>query len=151
MDEHPAIVKSKDPSLFVARSELALLQGRRLEEADQRLLESICAPKAREPTANWRYGLFVRGAIEIRFGYGSPASVMDTFLVMFGNDARLWGHAWLRDDARPDLLTLVSRELRYASHDPQVWAAVAMGSSDGDQVILELAQRLMRQAEEAFA
>jgi hypothetical protein len=151
MDEHPAIKNWNDPSLSVARAELVLLQDKPMDEGLRKIVDSAGAPKSRHPADNWRYGMYVRSAMQVRLGPGSAAAALDTFITMFGDDTRLWSHATLRPDARAELLTLLSREVRYASHDPEVWQALAMMNGYAQAIPAEVTLRAGQQVAAAFS
>ena len=58
---------------------------------------------------------------------------------------RVWAQAAYHDEVRAELIALVSRELRYQSHDPDAWRAFAVLLDDGSSVELELQERLAAQ------
>jgi hypothetical protein len=64
----------------------------------------------------------------------------------------MWGQALLHDnaEARPALAKLLSRELRYASHDPDAWRALSMFSGN-TAISDEVDQRLAAQLAAALA
>jgi hypothetical protein len=144
LDKLPAIHGSKEPRLLLARAELAILQREQVDGASKEIIESAARSRSRLATDGWRYAEFVKRALDIA-GEGSAASAMDHFTWKFGNNARLWGHAAHRNDARPELLPILSRELRFASHDPEVWRAVSILVPDGLDIDTQLGERLMAQ------
>jgi hypothetical protein len=151
LDKHPAVHASTDPSLVLAKAELALLQNERVDSATKAIVDVHGQYKARRATEAWRYGVFVFEATEMRFGYGSPTQRATQFTWTFGNNARLWGHVAFRDELRAELLTELSRELRYASHDPEVWRAIALLVPNGESIDAELDLRLAQQLATTFA
>ena len=64
---------------------------------------------------------------------------------------RVWAQAGSHDEVRADLLALVSREIRYQSHDPDAWRALAVFLDDGSPVEIELQERSMAQLAAALA
>ena len=61
---------------------------------------------------------------------GDAARILDEYISTFGNNVRAWAQAALHDEARPALLTLLARELRYGSHEPDVWRALSLLTGD---------------------
>lgn len=88
---------------------------------------------------------------------GSPrrpseaVDVLDAFIARFGNDVNLWRYATENGASRDGLVRLLSRELRYASHDPDVWRAVAILVGDDEVIGAALEQRLATQLEGALS
>lgn len=138
--KHPAIASSSDPGLAAVRAELELL-------TDQPV--SLAAIEAVAPIGSaWRYGSRVRDQIRIQRAPGDAAIVVDGFLSTFGNDMRVWAQAAFHPS--PELLALVSREIRYGSHDPEVWRALATFLEDGTLVEVELQARTASQLDAAL-
>lgn len=150
LDKLPAIHGSKEPTLVLARAELAILQNQAVDTASKQIIEAVGTSRSRHATEGWRYAEFVKGVVGIHMG-GNPLLEVMTFTSTFGNNARLWGHAAHRADARADLLELLSREVRFASHDPEVWRAVSILVTDGLDIDTELGGRLLSQFLAAYA
>ena len=151
LEQQPAIQASTDPSLVLAKAELTLLQDRTLDRESQRVIESVGSARYVDATGGrWRYGIYVCDAMEMHTGARAPSKV-DRFISMFGNNARFWGHAANQSNAKPELLALLSREVRFASHDPEVWRAVSILVTDGEPVDTEIDERLASQLRQAFA
>jgi hypothetical protein len=95
--------------------------------------------------SNWRYGSRVRDELRIEVSPEDAALTVDGFISSFGNDMRVWAQAGYHEVARAKLLALVSREVRYQSHDPNAWRALAIFCDDGTAIELELQERSMTQ------
>jgi hypothetical protein len=141
--KHPAISGSSDPALIAARAELDLL-------SDQPIPYGADEPIAAIATPTWRYGSRVRDELRIHLQPENAAVWVDGFLTSFGNDMRVWAQAGYHADARPDLMTLVSREVRYCSFDPEAWRALAVFLDDGSEVEIELQLRSAAQLANAL-
>ncbi len=138
--KHPAIASSSDPGLAAVRAELDLLTDKPV---------SVAAIEAVAPIGSaWRYGSRVRDQIRIQSAPGDAAIVVDGFLGTFGNDMRVWAQAAFHPS--PELLALVSREIRYCSHEPEVWRALATFLEDGTLVEVELQARTAAQLDAAL-
>ncbi len=146
MSKHPAVVGSSDPALAAARAELDLQSDKAVDASSVAALEKI-APFG----STWRYGSRVRDQIRIQCVPQDAAIVVDGFLGSFGNDMRVWAQAGYHPQARTDLLALVSREVRYGSHDPDAWRALATFLDDGSPIELELQERSAAQLAAALA
>jgi hypothetical protein len=134
----PAIQNSKDPALALARIELALMNNQRLDPQTETALQSM--------PAGWRYAARVKYASRILANPDTAASSLNAFITSYGNNLRVWGYAALKDDQKPALLALLSREVRYSSHDPEVWRALSIVTGDGEEVSDEIEMRLATQS-----
>lgn len=146
MDKFPAIAGSTAPTLEVARTELALLGDAPLPSGTG---DRIAALADAEPT--WRYGARVRDQIRIQEAPQIAAATLDSFLTSFGNEMHVWAQAGYHEDVRSELLTLVSRELRYGSFSPEAWRAFALFLEGGSAIELELQERSAAQLAAALA
>ena len=146
MSKHPAVAGSSDPALAAARAELDLLTDKPIVRSNVDALEAI-APDG----STWRYGSRVRDELRIQIAPSNGAITVEGFIGSFGNDMRVWAQAGYHEEVRGELLALVSRELRYQSHDPDAWRALAVFLDDGSQIELELQQRSAAQLAAALA
>jgi hypothetical protein len=146
MSKRPAVAGSSDRSLTAARAELDLLTETPVDSASVAALEAI-APDG----STWRYGSRVRDEIRIQIAPQNAAITVDGFLSSFGNDMRVWAQAGYHEEMRAELLAVVSREVRYQSHDPNAWRALAVFVDDGSPIELELQQRSAAQLAAALA
>jgi hypothetical protein len=126
--------------LLLARAELLLMEGKRLDDAAMKLIASLVP--AGVP---WRYGNYVSSAASIEQYPENAAMVVDSFTTTFGNNPYLWAQAANHEEIKPALLQLISRELRYGSHEPHVWRAASILVSDGEALGNALDQRLATQ------
>ena len=133
MSKHPSIAGTSEPTVIAARAELDVLTDTPIAVA---VLEPI-APYS----STWRYGSRVRDQIRIQIAPQDAAITVNGFVGSFGHDMRLWAQAGLHPELRAELLALLSREVRYQSHDPDVWRAFAVFLDDGLPIELELQQR----------
>lgn len=139
-EEFAAVKNSADPSLILARAELALLTNKRFDESAIQLINAI-AP----PDSGWRYAVRIRESMIIATKPHLAAGAVQAFIPKFGNDVRLWRRAGRHAEARTRLLKMLSRELRYVSHEPEVWRAVGFFSKDAGPIKTEIQQRLRTQ------
>jgi hypothetical protein len=146
MSKHAAVARSTDPALNAARAELDLQSDKPVDTSTIAALEAI-APAG----SSWRYGSRVRDEIQIQVAPDNAAIVVDGFVSSFGNDMRVWAQAGYHPQARADLLALVSREVRYQSHDPDAWRALAIFVDDGSPIEVELQERSATQLAAALA
>ena len=146
MSKHRAVATTLEPTLVVAASELELLSDKPVERAALDRLEAI-APA----DSTWRYASRVRDAMRIQLTPADAAITLDGFITAFGNDMRLWAQAAFHDEVRAELLALASREIRYCSHEPDAWRALAVFAKDGTPIEIELQARLAAQLAAAFA
>lgn len=146
MNKHPAVEASSDPRLAAARAELELQTDVPATWAKVEALQAI-APE----DTTWRYGARVRDELRIEVAPENAAITVDGFLTSFGNDMRVWAQAGYHDEARAALLALASREIRYQSHDPDAWRALAIFTEDGATIEQELQQRSLTQLVTALA
>lgn len=128
-----------DVPLFVAKTELALHQDQ-LDAGTYELLATIAPPES-----NWRYAVTVRDAVALRTKPEAGPVVVANYISRFGNSVSVWNQAAHYEPTRASLLQCLSRELRYVSHDPEVWRALALFSSNGDAIYAEVQQRLDNQ------
>ena len=140
MSAYPAVVGSSDPGLVAARAELELLSDKPVGQSKVDAVSEV-APFG----STWRYGSRVRDELRIEVAPADAAITVEGFISSFGNDMRIWAQAGYHDDARTKLLALVSREIRYQSHDPNAWRALAIFAEDGSPIELELQERSMTQ------
>ena len=122
------------------RAHLAQLSGEQLDAPAVDTIDRIAAAGS-----GWRYAAAVRDSIAMQRAPGDAARILDEYISTFGNNVRAWAQAALHDEARPALLTLLSRELRYGSHEPDVWRALSLLVSDNaveDEVDSHLTSRL---------
>lgn len=151
LEQQPAIQGSTDPAFVLAKVEFALLRDETIDRASQRIVEQVGSTRYVDATGGrWRYAVYVCDAMEMRTG-ARAASKVDRFISMFGDNARFWGHAAMQDNAKPELLTLLSREVKFTSHDPEVWRAVSILVTDGESIDDEVDERLAAQLHHAFA
>lgn len=146
MSEHRAVAATSDPTLAVATAELDLLSDKPVDRAGVDKLEAI-APA----DSTWRYASRVRDAMRIQLTPRDAAITLDGFITAFGNDMRLWAQAGFHDEVRAELLALASREIRYCSHEPDAWRALAVFVEDGTPIEIELQARLAAQLAAALA
>lgn len=150
LDKLPAVRGSTEPTLVLARAELAILQRQALDDAAKQIVDEVGTSRARHAIDGWRYAEFVKGALDIQTS-GNSALHVELFTEKFGNNARLWGHAAEHEEARPQLLELLSREVRFASHDPEVWRAASILVTEGADIDIDVSQRLLAQIAAAYA
>jgi hypothetical protein len=136
----PALRGASDPRLTISRAELELLKNKQFEAASLQRVEAL-AP----PDSDWRYGAYVRDAVKMQNASYLAASLVEGHIPSFGNNVRLWRRAGRHADARAALLALLSRELRYVSHDPEVWRALAFFGNDRATIEAEVEERLQSQ------
>jgi hypothetical protein len=146
LGEIPAVRTSRDPSLLLAKAELAALKNQRLDDASVQLIESI-AP----PDSGWRYAAYVRDAVILQRAPHLAASLVEGWIPRFGNSVRLWRRAGRHAAARAELLELLSREVRYVSHEPEVWRALSYFAEDGHALDDEVQRRLTSQLQTALS
>ena len=146
MSSYPAVASSSDARLVAARAELELLSD---EPVGQSNVDAVSAVAPFGST--WRYGSRVRDELRIEVAPADAAITVDGFISSFGNDMRVWAQAGYHDEARAKLLELVSREIRYQSHDPNAWRALAVFLNDGSDVELELQERATTQVATALS
>ncbi|MEO8704225.1 MAG: hypothetical protein ABI867_29500 [Kofleriaceae bacterium] len=147
LSTHPAVVGAPpDPRLIVAAADLALQDGEPFTYTRREPIAAIVSA-----SQSWRYASRVNDGITMRIDPADAGPIAEGFLMSFGNELRLWAHAALHDQVRAELLALVSREIRYCSHDPEVWRGLALFLDDGTPVEVELRQRLTAQLETALA
>jgi hypothetical protein len=144
--KHPAVASSSDPALAIARTELDVLGDKPVEYGSIERLEAI-APNV----STWRYASRVICEIKIQQAPDSAPIWVDGFLTSFGNDMRVWAQAGYHEQVRAELLTLVSREIRYQSFDPEAWRALAVFVEDGTPIEVALQERSMAQLTAALA
>ncbi|MFT3706332.1 MAG: hypothetical protein QM817_01570 [Archangium sp.] len=137
---HPAMVNAPvHARLEWAKAELALLS----DEPTSLGLPNV------DPL--WRYGARVRDAIRIKNDFNDAPWTIDASLMSFGNDMRIWADAALQPTLQTQLLALASREIRFGSHEPDAWRALAMLSDDGTPIEIELQERSAAQLAAAMA
>jgi hypothetical protein len=143
----PAIRHSTDPSLLLTKVELALLANKQID------LATVEAVNAMVPSeSEWRFAVQVRDSITLlRTKPHSAAVVLAGYIARFGNRFEMWSRAAQHRPARGDLLKRLSRELRYLSHDPEAWRALALFTSDSDEIYVEIEQRLQSQLDAALS
>lgn len=146
LGKHPDVAASTDPRLRVVATECAVLDDR---PQDLATLDALSAIADADPT--WRYAARVRDAVRIQGAPSDAAITAEQFITSFGNDLRLWAAAAYRDADRPALLALVSREIRFCSHDPDAWRGFATLLEDGTDVEVELQARAAAQLAAALA
>ena len=146
MTKYPAVADGSDPGLVAARAELDLLSDKPVDASSVTAIEAI-APY----DSTWRYGARVRDELRIESSPQDAPSTIDGFLTSFGNDMRVWAQAGYHPEVRAELLALVSREIRYQSHDPDAWRALAVFLDDGSVIEAELQERSMTQLAAALA
>lgn len=142
LDEHPEVADPSDARFALVKAQLAVMRGQRLDPAAADRVNAIS-----DADPQWRFAQAVADGVAIADAPEFAAVRVENYLTTFSNDARMWGQALLRDDAevRPALAKLLSRELRYASHDPEVWRALSLFSGNteiGDEVDRRLAAQL---------
>lgn len=146
LSEIPAINNSRDPSLLLAKAELVLLKNKQLDDASVRLINSIAPPES-----GWRYAAYVRDAFAMQTAPHLAAPLVEGYIPKFGNNVRLWRRAGRHESARSELLRLLSREVRYVSHEPEVWRAVGFFASDANPIKDEVQRRLKSQLRAALS
>jgi hypothetical protein len=125
LNQHPAVQSSMDPSVILARAELALLENKRFDAKSVELLHAIAPAESA-----WRYAVEIRESVDMVDKPYLAASAVEGFIAKFGNSFRLWARAWEHAAARAELVRLLSREVRYLPHDPEAWL-LASTSADG--------------------
>ena len=123
--EHPGVAGSTNLSLLLVDAHLSILQGKRLDPASEAAIGEIS-----HAGSGWRYARQVADAVAMPGDPENIAARLDSYLTAFGNDAHVWGQAFTDEAARPALITLLSRELRYGSYTPAVWRALSIASGD---------------------
>jgi hypothetical protein len=141
----PAFRKSATRQLVLACTELDFLMDRKIHPDTLAGIEKM-AP----PASTWRYAARIRDSVAMQTKPHLAGPLVEQFIPRFGNDVRLWRRAGRHAEAREELLTLLSREVRYVSHDPEVWRALAFFTPDMDPIEAEVQQRLMSQIESAL-
>jgi hypothetical protein len=129
---------SSDPSLLLARVELAIARNQQIAPTTTKVIEAL-AP----PDSGWRYAVCIRDALTLQNRPDAAVQVMGRFIARFGNRTEVWRRA--APHARDELLPWLSREIRYLSHDPEVWRALAIFASD-DSIANDVDQRLLVQS-----
>lgn len=146
----PGVAEAPRASLLLAKAEIAILKDETLDEATLHAIETHGSP-----SAEWPYAERVRHLREMTRPHGEAATEVDAWVVSHGNHGHLWKEAARRTKSRPALLQLLSREVRYSSHDPVVWRALAIASSAPaaacQALAKELRKRLGGQLEAAFS
>ncbi len=143
---HHAIRDPADPKVLVAAAELEVLEHKRVPGE----LETI-VNKAGDAMLGWRYASRVADGSLMRANPSMTVDLVDGFVMRFGNDAYIWAYARADDAMRPDLLPLLSREVRYASHEPHVWRALSIYLGDeGLSIAMELDLRMAAQLTSVF-
>jgi len=134
MQEAPGVVEKVNFSLVLVESQLALMQGKQLAPAAENVVSQIASNGP-----GWRYARQVLEAVRMVTNPESIPGRLDSYLSTFGNDMWIWAQALTDTAARPAVLALLSRELRYGAHNPAVWRAVgfATGSEAIDNQISE--------------
>lgn len=123
--------------LILARAHVILLQEKRLDDDAVALVKKIV------PTGvPWRFAHLVEHALDMQRAPDSVGMYLDGFITRFGNDPYLWAHAADHKEARPQLLALLAREIRYGSHDPHVWRAASILVDEGHALNDELDRRM---------
>jgi hypothetical protein len=140
MSAHPAVAASADAGLVAARAELELHSDTPVGQSNVDAVSAV-APFG----STWRYGSRVRDELRIEVAPADAAITVEGFISSFGNDMRIWAQAGYHEEARAKLLELVAREIRYQSHDPNAWRALAVFLLDGSAIELELQERSMTQ------
>lgn len=136
----PATRDSIDPSLLLARTEVALLANQPPDDTSIELVNAIAPPES-----GWRYAVQVRDSLTLRTKPETAPFIVASFISRFGNSAEMWRRAAQHQPARSSLLKRLSREIRYVSHDPEVWRGLASFTSDGEAIYAEVDQRLRSQ------
>jgi hypothetical protein len=134
----PAIRDPADPKVLVAAAESEVLDHKRVPDQ----LEAI-VNKAGDAMLGWRYAARVADGARMRAQPSMTVDLVDGFVMRFGNDSYIWAYAGADDAMRPDLLPLLSREVRYASHEPHVWRALSIYLGDEGLTIATELDRLM--------
>jgi hypothetical protein len=143
--QHPGVRDSSEPSLLLVDAHLALMQGKRLDPAGEAVIKQIA-----DAALGWRYAHAVADAAAMPGDPEGTAMRLDNYVSTFGNDARVWGQAAMLDDAKPALDKLLSRELRFGSHDPDVWRALS-ALSGVEAIGTEVDERTTEQLRAALA
>ena len=133
-----AIRDPADPKVLVAAAEIEVLDHKRVPDQ----LEPI-VNKAGDAMLGWRYAARVADGARMRAQPSMTVDLVDGFVMRFGNDPYIWAYASADDAMRSDLLPLLSREVRYASHEPHVWRALSIYLGDEGLTIAMELDRLM--------
>ena len=146
LDAHPEVADPSDARFALVKAQLAVMRGERLDAAAADQIKAIS-----DADPKWRFAQAVTDGVTIADWPELAASRVESYLMTFSNDTRMWGQALLRDDAeaRPALAKLLSRELRYASHDPEVWRALSLFSGN-TEIADEVDRRLAAQIHAAL-
>ncbi len=146
LEQHPGVAGSAEPRLLLVKAQLATMRGETLDPPAAAEIAEIS-----NADLEWRYAQAVADAVEIADAPESTVARLESYLTTFGNDARVWGQALLRDnpDVTPALAKLLARELRYGSHEPDVWRALS-ALSDNTEISDEVDRRLAAQLHAAL-
>jgi hypothetical protein len=136
----PATRDSTDPSLLLARIEVALLANQRIDDVASDFVNAMAPAES-----GWRYAVQVRDSVTLRMRPETAPFIVASFVSRFGNSAEMWRRATRYLPARNSLLKRLSREIRYVSHDPEVWRALASFTTAGAAIETEVQQRLHAQ------
>jgi len=143
VDAHPAVRDSKDAALLLVRAELAMMEGQSVSEPVAKVIGQLA-------DVGWRYACRVNAGIAMQADPTRAPALVDEFVIQFGEDPYIWAQACDHDEVRAAMLPLLSREVRYASHDPDVWRAVSL-FLENEELGMEIDQRQAAQLASVFA
>lgn len=125
LEQHPGVAAASTPSLVLVEGQLVAMQGKRLDLDKEEAVSAIA-----DAALGWRYARSVSDAALMWAIPEVAVSRLESYLTTFGNDPYVWAQATMLEEAKPELAKLLSRELRFCSHDPAVWRALSILTED---------------------
>jgi hypothetical protein len=145
-EDLPAFRKSATRQLVLACTELDMLMDRKVHPDTFSGIQKIAPPES-----TWLYAARIRDSVAMQTKSHLAGPLLEQSISRFGNDVHLWRSAGRHPDARAELLALLSREIRYVSHDPEVWRVLASFTPAMTAIEADIEQRLTSQLESALA
>jgi hypothetical protein len=143
LQQVPAI-QASGPVLVLVEAALAVMQGHRIDPEGRAAVETVV-----EAAPGWRYAHAVGDAVAMADDPSTAPWRLEAYVSIFGNDAYAWAAAAMHDGAKPALLPLLARELRYGAYDPAVWRALSVMTLE-PAIDAEVEERLAAQLRAAL-